>query len=261
VALVKLSQVFAQLRQLVIPVAMAPVLTLLSFGSVTGSAVAGIWSDFTTVETPAHLTITTFGAGYGSPSYGTTHEGMELEQTLTRRLSLLVRLTSYQLYHGFSFDTPIPPQPGAPFFFGRFEGGIDLNPAYGFHLIVLGGKDAGDSHSAVVEESASAWLNVHHAHPINLSLTSSHYFENQLTNGLVDLRVIALSTDKLMLLLGAGAIAWGGQTVKGSAKVQAGPDFGVFIRDWKVRLDLQAGYGIDQEYGILTVSRSFDWQE
>jgi len=259
----KSAREFVSLRRYAAPHALVTVAALLGLSLLTpaGSAGADMLSDFMTLQTPAHLTMTTFGAAYGSPAYGTTHQGLELAQTVTRRLSLLVRLTSYQLYHGFAFDTPFPPRPGAPFFFGRFEGGLDLNPAYGVHLIVLGGHDAGDSHSAVIEESASAWLNIHDALPLSVSVSSSHYFENQLTNGLVDVRTIALSTDKLMLLAGGGAIIWGGPTVKGSAKVQGGPDFGVYIRDWKLRLDLQTGYGNDHEYGMLTFSRSFDFQE
>ncbi len=237
------------------------IVTLLaaSILTVAGSAAADVFSDFVTLAEPLHLTMTTFGAAYGSPSYGTTHEGLECEQSVTRRLGILARLTGYQLYHGFAFDTPFARRPGAPFFFGRLEGGVDLNPMYGIHLTVLGGHDVGDSHSAVIEESVSAWMNVHSAYPISLSVTSSHYFENELTNGLVDLRMIALSTDKFMLLAGAGAIIWGGQTVKGSAKMQAGPDLGLYLR--KLRLDLQAGYGSDQEYGMLAFSRSFDWEE
>lgn len=236
-------------------------LLALSFATLTSRAWADMLTDFLTIAQPGHLTATPFGAAYASPSYYETHDGLELEQTLTRRISIVSRLTGYQQYHGAAFDTPIPPPARAPFFFGRFEGGIDLNPMYGAHLIVLGGHDVGDSHSAVIEESASAWINVHSAHPISFSVNSSHYFENDLTNGLIDLRMIALSTDKLMLTAGAGAIIWGGRTVKNSAKVQAGPDVGVFIRAWKLRFDLQAGYGSDQEYGTLTFSRSFDWQE
>lgn len=229
--------------------------------SLARGAGADMLSDFVTLAEPMHLTTTAFGAAYGSPAYGTTHEGLELEQSVTRRLGILARLTGYQLYHGVAYDTPFASRPGAPFFYGRFEGGVDLNPMYGLRLTLLGGHDVGASHSAVIEESASVWTDVHSAHPINLSLTSSHYFENQLTNGLIDARLIALSTDKLMLLAGAGAIIWGGHTVKGSAKVQAGPDLGLYIRDWKLRLDLQAGYGSDQEYGMLAFSRSFDWEE
>jgi hypothetical protein len=239
------------------------IVTLLTASILTlaRSAVADMWSDFVTPADPMQLSATTFGAAYGSPSYGTTHEGVELGQSVTRRCGILARLTGYQIYHGVAFDTTFAARQGAPFFFGRFEGGVDLNPMYGLHLTVLGGHDVGDSDSAVIEESVSAWMNVHSAHPISLSLTSSHYFKNQLTNGLIDARMIALSTDKLMLLAGAGAIIWGGQTVKGSAKAQAGPDLSLYIRDWKLRLDLQAGYGSDQEYGMLAFSRSFDWQE
>jgi hypothetical protein len=222
---------------------------------------ADMFTDFLTMQQPGHLTLTTFGAAYASPSYYATHQGLEFEQTLTRRLGIVARLTSYQQYHGAAYDTPIPPPSRAPFYFGRFEGGVDLNPMYGAHLILLGGRDVGDSHSTVIEESASAWMNVHSAHPISLSVNSSHYFENSLTNGLVDLRTIALSTNQLMLTAGVGAIIWGGRTVQGSAKVQGGPEVGLYIRDWKLRLGLQAGYGSDQEYGMLTFSRSFDWEE
>jgi len=222
---------------------------------------ADVLSDFVTLAVPPHLTMTAFGAAYGSPSYATTHAGLEFEQTYTRRIGILARLTAYQIYNGVAFDTPFTARPGEPFFFGRFEGGLDLNPAYGLHLAVLGGHDIGDSHSAVIEESGSGWMNVHSSHPVNLSVSSSHYFENQLTNGFLDARLIVLSTDKVMLLGGAGTIIWGGPTVKGSAKFQAGPDLGLYIRDWNLRLDLQAGYGSDHEYGMLTFSRSFDWEE
>jgi hypothetical protein len=240
--------------------ARATALLVASILALAGSAAADMLSDFFT-PAPPHLTLTAFGSALGSPPYSTTHEGLEFEQTVTRPLGILARLTGYQIYHGAGFDTPFAPRPGAPFYLGRFEGGVDLNPAYGLHLLVLGGHDVGDSHSAVIEESASAWMNVHSAHPISLSISSSHYFENQLTNGLIDLRMVALSTDKLMLLAGAGGIIWGGQTVKGSPKGQGGPDLGLFLRDWKLRIDLQAGYGSDQEYGMLSLSRSFDWAE
>lgn len=231
---------------------------ILIFG---GVASADMFSDFVTPASPGHFTATTFASAYGSPAYGASHEGIELGQTVTRRLGAMIRLSSYQLYHGFAFDTPFAARPGAPFFFGRFEGGVDLNPAYGVHLTLLGGRDFGDSHSTVIEESASGWLGVHSAHPVNLAVTSSHYFENSLTNGFIDVRTIALSTGRLMLMAGAGAIIWGGRTVKGSAKVQGGPDLALYLRDWKLRVDLQAGYGNDHEYGMLTLSRSFDWEE
>jgi hypothetical protein len=237
------------------------VLLAASIMAAAGIAAADMFSDFVTPATPPHLTVTAFGSAYGAEPSSTSHQGLEFEQTVTRRLGILARLTAYQLYNGTTFDTPFAARPGAPFFFGRFEGGIDLNPAYGLHLLVLGGHDVGDSHSAVIEESASAWIDVHSAHPVNLSVTSSHYFENQLTNGLVDARIIAMSTDKLMLLAGAGVIIWGGPSVKTSAKAESGPDLGLFLRDWNLRLDLQAGYGTDREFGMLSVSRSFDWEE
>lgn len=237
------------------------VLLAASILALAGGAAADMFTDYFEIAQPGHLTSTPFGAAYASPRYYETHEGLELEQTLTRRLGIIARLTGYQQYHGTGYDTPIPQSSRAPLFFGQFEGGMDLNPMYGAHLIVLGGHDAGDSHSSVIEESASAWMNVHSAHPISASVNSSHYFANSLTNGLIDLRMIGLSTDKLMVQVGAGGIIWGGRTVQGSLKGEGGADVGLLIRDWKLRLDLQAGYGSDQEYGTLSFSRSFDWEQ
>ena len=91
---------------------------------------------------------------------------------------------------------------------------------------------------------------------MNLSINSSHYFENDLTNGLIDVRLIALSTAKLMLLAGAGAIIWGHGSTPG-VQVQGGPDVGFYFRDWKLRMDIQGGYGSDNEYGHRGVFPEF----
>jgi hypothetical protein len=69
-----------------------------------------------------------------------------------------------------------------------------------------------------------------------------------------------LSTGKLIVLVGAGAGVWGGNG-PGPANVQGGPDMGFFYGPWKTRLDIQGGYGSDNEYGLVAFSRSFDWQE
>jgi hypothetical protein len=235
-------------------VLVASILTL------AGRAGADLFSNFLQPEQPGHLTLTVFGAGFGSESYGATHGGFELEQSLTRGIGLVARFSAYQSYMGTGYDTPITPATNGPFFWGRFEGGIDLTPVDGTHLTFVGGNDVGDSHSAVIEGNFSSWMNIHNAHPVNLSISSSHYFENDLINGLIDVRVIALSTAKLMLLAGAGAIIWGNGNTPG-VQVQGGPDMGFYFRDWKLRVDVQGGYGFDNEYGLVAVSRSFDWVE
>lgn len=226
----------------------------------TGRACADLFSDWLAVEQPGHLSLTLFGAGYGSESYGTTHGGFELEQSVTRGLSLVARFSAYQLYKGTGYDSPISPATGGPFFYGRFEGGIDLTPIDGTHLTFVGGNDIGDSHSQVVEGSFSSWMNIHNAHPINLSINSSHYFENDLTNALIDLRIIALSTARLMVLAGAGATIWGRSGTAGP-QVQGGPDIGFYFRALKLRMDIQGGYGSDNEYGLVAFSRTFDWED
>jgi hypothetical protein len=243
------------------PIAMlAATVLVASILTLAGRAGANMFSNFLEPEQPGHLTLTVFGAGFGSESYGATHGGFELEQSLTRGLGLVARFSTYQSYMGTGYDTPITPATSSPFFWGRFEGGIDLTPIDGTHLTFVGGNDVGDSHSQVIEGNFSSWMNIHNAHPVNLSISSSHYFENDLINGLIDVRVIALSTARLMLLAGAGAIIWGNGNTPG-VQVQGGPDMGFYFRNWKLRVDVQGGYGFDNEYGLVAVSRSFDWVE
>ena len=183
-----------------------------------------------------------------------------MEQSLTRGLGLVARFSAYQLYKGAGYDSPITPSTGGPFFYGRFEGGVDVAPIDGTHMTLVGGNDIGDSHSAVIEASISSWMNVHSVHPINLAINSSHYFEDNLTNGLIDLRMIVLSTGNWMLLAGAGAIIWGRGNKPGPQK-EGGPDLGFYFRKWKLRVDIQGGYGSHNEYGLVAFSRVFDWQE
>ena len=125
---------------------------------------------------------------------------------------------------------------------------------------MLGGKDVGDSHSTVIEGSVSSWFLTRSAHPISFSIESSHYYENNVSNGVIDLRTVAASTGQFMLLAGTGCIIWGGGTAKGP-KLDMGPDLGVFVRSLRVRIDLQTGYGSSHAYGFVTFSRHFDWDE
>jgi hypothetical protein len=47
----------------------------------------------------------------------------------------------------------------------------------------------------------------------------------------------------------------GGRSV-GQAKGQGGPDVGFFVREWRVSVDLQAGYGSSRTYGMVSFSRA-----
>jgi hypothetical protein len=242
------------------PAAGTVILALALVLGLANRAAADVFANMLSAEQPGHLSLTLFGAGYGSEFYGTTHGGFELEQSIARGLGLVARFSAYQLYKGTGYDSPISPATNGPFFYGRFEGGFDLTPIDGTHLTFVGGNDIGDSHSQVIEGSFSSWMNIHNAHPINLWINSSHYFENNLTNALIDLRVIALSTAKLMVLAGAGATIWG-KAGKAGPQVQGGPDVGFYFRAWKLRMDIQGGYGSDNEYGLVAFSRSFEWEE
>jgi hypothetical protein len=234
------------------------VFSLLACGSV---AHAQDPSQFFDLKSPGRFSLRLFGTGYGSEKYGTAHQGIELNQTVTQDITLVGRLTAYQIYQGTGFDNPIKPSShSAVRDFGRFEGGLALTPFQGTTFTVLGGEDVGDSDAPVFENNFSTWLWLQSDHPVNLSYNTSHYFENSVTNGLIDLRTVVLSTGRLILLLGAGGAIWGVGTV-GQAKGQGGPDVGLFFRSWRLSVDLQAGYGSSRTYGMLSVSRTFGWDE
>jgi hypothetical protein len=239
------------------------VVLLATFASVTvvNSSLAHGDSVLSQVINPAQLSLTLFAAGYGSDKYGTTHEGFELEQSVTRQLGLIARASTYQIYQGTGFDSPLlPASKSSPRDFGRFQGGIDLTPLPGVSLALLGGEDVGDSHAPVVEGDFSSWILSHSLHPINFSFSGSHFYENEVTSGRIDLRVITLSTADLMLLGGLGGAIWGGGSV-GNAKGQGGLDISVFVRRWHLSIDLQTGYGSSHAYGLLNFSRQFHWNE
>jgi hypothetical protein len=232
-------------------------LMLVGIGAVEAQDVPGFFD----LEIPGHLTLRLFGAGYGAEKYGTTHEGFELNQTITHEVSFIGRAIAYQIYQGTGFDSPLTPsQHSATRNFGRFEGGLSLTPFQGTTFAFLGGEDVGDSEAPMFENDFSSWIRLQSRHPVNVAYSTSHYFENGVTNGLIDLRTVVFSTGGWMLLMGAGGAIWGGGTV-GQAKGQGGPDVGLFFRAWHLSVDLQAGYGSSRTYGMLSASRSVGWDE
>ncbi len=64
-------------------------------------------------------------------------------------------------------------------------------------------------------------------------LSSLHTWENGVTATEIDLRTVALSTEKFLLLAGAGGAFWVGGITNGSAG-QGGPDVTVLYRPWQL---------------------------
>ena len=218
-------------------------------------------TDFFDLANPQRLSLTLFASGYGSEKYGTTHGGFQLEQTLTRYLSIAASVSAYQVYQGTGFDSPLAPASrSATRNFGRFEGGLDFTPIEGTSLLVMGGHDVGDSHAPVIDSQFSSWLIPHSLHPLNVSFTAAHYYNNGVTSGTLDFRGVLLSTGSFILLGGAGSAIWGGGSAA-NAKAQAGPDLGIFVRDLHLRINFQGGYGSSRTYGLVSFSRTFAWDE
>jgi hypothetical protein len=212
--------------------------------------------------TPPHLSVTLFSIGYGNEEYGSTQGGFQLEQSVNGLFSLVGRASAYQILKGtIGYDSPLSPaSKSAPRDFGRFEGGLDIIPFPGTSLVLLGGEDVGDSHAPVIEGDFSSWFGIHTAHPFNISFTGSHYYQNGVTSGTYDLRTMAMSTASFILLVGGGGAIWGGGSLA-AVKAHGGPDIGIFLRRWQLRVEVQAGYGSAHTYGVVSASRQFNWDE
>jgi hypothetical protein len=220
------------------------------------------YSDFFTPANPQHLSFTLFASAIGAESrYAATHEGFQLEQTLNPYIGVVGRVSGYQIYQGSGWDNPLTPHPGTrPCNFGVFMGGIDLLPFQGTSLAILGGRDVGDSDGARIEGDFSSWLQLHSRHPINVSFTGDHFYNNGQSSGTIDVRMVMSSWRELTWLLGAGGQLWGGGSLPHLQK-EFGPDLGLFFRQWDTSLDFQAGYGNSHGYCTIAVSHHFGWDE
>jgi len=228
----------------------------------TSTALAFPYADFFTPANPQHLSITLFASGIGAESrYAATHEGFQLEQTLNPYIGMVGRVSGYQIYQGSGWDNPLTDKPGSrPRNFGVFMGGVDLLPFQGTSLAILGGRDVGDSNSARIEGDFSSWIQLHSRNPVNVSFTGDHFYNNGLSSGTIDVRVVMSSWRELTLLLGAGGQLWDGGPEPHLMK-EFGPDVGLFFRRWQTSLDFQAGYGNSHGYGTIAVSHHFGWDD
>lgn len=220
------------------------------------------YPGFFSVQDPGRLDVTVFGGGYVSDKYGVLQEGVQVEQTLTPYIGGFGRATGYQLWIGEGFDSPLSPGSGhsSRLNFGRFQGGLDFTLLPGTHLWVSGGKDTGNSHGSLVEGDFSSWLWLHSRHPINLSFSSIHDWQNQVTSNEIDLQTIVYSTEKYMILAGGGGAFYAGGFVEG-VDGQGGPDIGFYYRPWQMGVTAQAGYGSAHQYGQLSMFKQLNFFE
>ena len=218
------------------------------------------YSDFFSEANPQHFSLTMFASTFaGQYKYVASHEGFELEQTLTPYIGLVGRVSGYQIYEGDGWDTPLRGE-SRPRNFGVLLAGLDFQPIQGTSLKVLSGGDVGDSDRARIEGDFSSWLWLHSRHPFNFAFTGDHFYNNDLSGGTVDLRTILTSSRDATWLIGGGGQLWDGGSTPHLMK-EFGPDLGIVLRRLKTNLDVQAGYGNQGVYGTVAISHHFGWDE
>jgi hypothetical protein len=223
--------------------------------------ISTIYSDFFELARPGNFNLILFGGGFRSDEYATTQQGFQFEQSVTRYVGVVGRVSGYQLYEGQGFDNPLDPGTGhhARLNFARLQGGLDFKLYPGTQLYLLGGRDAGDSHASVIEADFSSWLFRYSPHPINFSFSVSHGSENDVTSSEIDLRTVILSKRDYMLFAGgSGSIYGGGAFGTGG---EGGPGAGVYVINWGALMDFQTGYGSAKSFVQLTIEKTFSWGE
>jgi hypothetical protein len=221
-----------------------------------------LFSNMFESQSPGQLSLLLYGGGYWSTEYASTQQGFQLEQSLTKGVSLVGRASGYQLYLGGGFDDPLDPGTGheSRLNFGRLEGGFDLSPIQGTYLYLLGGADIADSHAAVAEADFSTWMFRERPHPLNLMMSVSYNSQNMITSGEVDLRLILHSDEQVVLTGGLSGAGFAGGFVHGFS-TQAGAILGAYAPKWQIGLDGQLGYASTSIYGQIAIFKRFQWAE
>jgi hypothetical protein len=186
-----------------------------------------------------------------------------LDQSITQYVGLFGRATAYQVYLNHGEASPLNPSSAhsSGLNFGCFQGGLDFTLYPGTNFFISGGGNAGDASGTLIEGDFSSWLLPHSRHPLNVSFSALHTFEDSVTSSAIDLQWAFASTENWMVLGGAGGAIFGGDAVRGQVNGQGGPDLGVYYRPWKLGLSAQAGYGDAKNYGQLTVYKQIGWTE
>jgi hypothetical protein len=223
---------------------------------------APLFSNLFEAQSPGQLSLLLFGGGYWSTDYASTQQGFQLEQSLTKGISVVGRASGYQLYVGGGFDNPLDPGSGheSRFNFGRLEGGFGFSPMPGTYLYLLGGADVADSHAGVFEADFATWMFRTSAHPLNLALNVGYNSENLITSGEADLRVILHSDQRVVLTGGLSGAGFAGGFVRGFS-TQAGAILGAYSPQWQTGLDAQFGYASTSVYAQLALFKRFQWME
>ncbi len=220
------------------------------------------YPGFFSLRTPGLLQATAFGGGFGSDKYAVLQEGTQIEQSVTPYIGVFGRATGYQLWIGGGYESPLAPGSGSfpRLNFGRFQGGVDLALYQGTHLYVSAGHDVADSDATVVEGDFSSWIFLHSQHPVNVSFSSVHDFQNGVTSTEIDLETIVLSREKYMILAGVGGAMYNGGFLT-NAQGEGGPDLGFYYRPWQLGVSAQAGYGNAHQYGQISMYKQISWFE
>jgi hypothetical protein len=228
----------------------------------SNAAVKSPYSDFFQLAHPSESSLTAFTGGFRSDKYATIDEGFQFEQRVTNYIGIVGRATGYQLFIGQGFDNPLDPGTGhrARYNFVRLQGGLDFSPYPLTHFFCLGGSDLGDSSAGVIEGDFSSWLAVYSKHPVNGAFSASYDSQNKVTNSEIDLRVVGLSGEDYLLLLGGSGSIYGGGFVS-SLQGQGGPGFGGYYTPWQTGIDLQTGYGTAGVFGEINLFKSWSWRE
>lgn len=240
---------------------LAILLTMLAAGPARAQ-LSSFYPNFFSLRQPGTFQLVLYGGGYISDQSGVTQEGFQIEQSITSYVGIFGRATGYQLYVGHGFSNPLDLTNGANsrYDFGRFQGGLDFAIFPGAHFYLSGGHDGGDSHSSLIEGDFNSWLFAYSPWPLNWSFSSLHSFENAVTSTEIDLRTVAMSTEKFLVLAGAGGAFFVGGVTNGSAG-QGGPDVTLFYRPWQLGFMTQFGYGTAKQYGEISLFRQFSWKE
>jgi hypothetical protein len=220
------------------------------------------YPGYFTIQNPGQLNLTMYGGGFISDQYGATDQGVQAEQSITRYVGVFARATGYQLFMGSNFGNPLNSSGGhsSRLNFGRLQGGVDLMLFPGTHLYLSGGHDVADSDASVIEGDFSSWLLLHSFHPINWSWSAIHNFQNGVTSSSMDVQAIVASTEKYMILAGAGGAYYTGGFL-GSVAGQGGPDAGFYYRPWAMGVSVQTGYGTARQYGQITFYKQLSINE
>ena len=214
--------------------------------------------DRMTAPTKPNLNLTIFGGGFMSQDVGLTSTAIQAEQSLTQGLGLMVRVTGVQLYLFQRATSPLAPsnQAVGRLNYGRFQVGFDLKPTNSTSIMLLGGRDVGDSDAWSFETDISQWLLMGYSHPINLFLVPSYDTQNLITSSEIDITVMLKQNQSWAWMGGLGNSLSVGGFIHG-VDGTTGPVMRLFYLPMQLGASLYAGYGSTGYDGMLILSKGF----